>query len=981
VAFVPAANAADLLRLVASGPFAPNCVYPTKANADSLEGEPSIIERLDRLFELERRVIAVKGPHGTGKTFHLLLAAIKWQEKGRERLAFYVDTPAALNPDDIVENWWEPRADTPCLWVIDNVHRDTEGRLETIVRTFRANQFLNHRLVLGGWGLPHNVNPDLQVPLPLLPGTIKLALRTADHSVADHLIDNLAEAKVGLRQILWGASRNEEYLTNPQLLEDQWVEYVIEGLPEASLSLLRLLGCLRFLGPSLPVFSQVMDRLLRGLEARTGLVETEDGVWVLREDEAARALVRHGLRRKPPEEVARAFVESLIPVLRNALDQARLADDFVASLLTTLWRRTGKDIAEWLDLPGENGNPLLKYLIEDRWMRTKFEVIFKRGEMDLNPSARLLRALSNVTAATELASWVPVMAESYLDVRRPLLTQRTVEDPLSWRATATIAALIGEGQLRSEVIQVLRNAAITSAFSNALLSLNLSDLGAVLAGVHRLDTDVFRSTIAQLLPLLPDPWSRLEVVAEKDKSLALALLSGLPTAHIRGAFLAAPRRARAFLSRFHARHFAESRRRINELLREALADAQVPGEAVRRWKSQDVVAFIRTTQHLGRADLLNASPILDTIQQTFASQDGAAIVEVSRALAERRPVPGLVESAAKTLAETALRRQVPLNARIHALSMLSLPIAEKVISSLTEKWRAPEDPRDAFWFMWNAFVIADEIRLQSLVPGIEARWHDWMKNSLHMQTLVSLAGLIAIVSDRSLPSPFAALAAPPQPLTISSPVLLTTAFYALVHTVLSDRPLVSPAASPNDQGKHRGATAWLVSVTEQLKTPSKMFIKSWHGLLPRARRKILRILSLGLDVLRGAEEWQEMALEVAQVVGEADQDDIWDEDMVLRFATIRRLRGNAEAHALLERCRNDWIGRRLAAICRVHAAHGESPLYALESVFEAVAQFADEYPLARDSARRFLEEVLANSQCATPEVVDAIRPRLKLLAD
>jgi hypothetical protein len=342
------------------------CQYPTEGTwAAMLEwGDVDFLEDLSRRI-LARHLLAVTGPFGTGKTFHVLLAAFKWQARVAPRSAFYALAPSEVDVDHLYAQW-EALRDRECLWIIDEAQEDLE-RSREIVHAFRLITDGRHSLVVTSWC---RVADMPTIALGLKASVISRALRAESLPIpSPTLMASLERSALGLREILW-AAREGMLGQDLTLLERECNKRFTEDVSASQRELLFLLARLKFLCVPLHGRDPAETMDLRGLGAR-GIIAVDPSshiAWVMSDEGVARRILRlqlfEGGRDAPiatsSQELAAWF---LAPVRERVdIDAHFRGPELEHAVTSGLGMRTESQLLDWLGLPGGVDRTLL-----DNW--------------------------------------------------------------------------------------------------------------------------------------------------------------------------------------------------------------------------------------------------------------------------------------------------------------------------------------------------------------------------------------------------------------------------------------------------------------------------------------------------------------------------------------------------------------------------------------------------------------------------------------
>lgn len=878
---------------------------------------------LSNLEATTRGVLAVVGPHGSGKTFHLFYLG-HWWEANRSPLglAFYVHAPSVLDPDDAVKLWRDCKG-RKCLWLIDDVHSDTEQLTKQLADEFEELALEGHWLIAAGWSASGIEDAAVQ-PWPLTRDTVRFALQAKQHlelAADEQLVEALPRSRVGLRQILWAARDRPDLLHATEHLEDEWAEHMIVALRGPALQTLAILARLRFLGlPFLPTRVQETARLEEAVRITGFAQQLEPGRgFDVPDEDIAQLLLRRELG--DAEDTGNAAARYLFP-LRDYVCRllAQRQVGLPGRVFHGLSVRTRGDLAEWIKGHPRDGEELDFNLLDDFLDDALLDSVRTAvvGHQDVGSAVRLLVALRR------RSDWARNTGSEILRQLDLCAWSRGVETDLStWRTFATLAYLAEDEVLQSAVAQSSRSEALRRGFREGASSERWSVLGtARLVSEEAYSTflGILLETLKEEVPNLRPraAWRRLWRLAEREASKAASLLQSFDSAVLKNLVLGAPSAARQLLAKLHPRRSPEARRMVAALFEQVLKSHSICDDDVASWiGASDLISIIvLSRQH---PDTIDVDPVLRQVTQAVQGTNAGVLTDLTHDVAKFGRGTKLREHLAQRMLETLLEARDPICERLEALARLDHHLlSEDVLTNTISKWRTME-PSRVFRLLWYAVLVSPRGAGcgRSLAREIITDWRSIAASGAPL-TAVALSGLCTFaLEDESDQLRVAAVTPLRDLVEPSKDTPSPTSPQLVVCQVLALARAVDGRSSP-----WYGNLAWLV---ESLAQPSARYKRAWHRMAPvSARRLALEVLSPGLQALaqRNLSELVEVA---AAAVTKRDHDDIWDEHLSVRIELATCLGGIEAARTLLKRRSDAWaciIGDRILQ------ARPDRPVYA-----------------------------------------------------
>jgi hypothetical protein len=914
--FVPVGQAARLYRLRLRDRLQV-CRYPEEGTWRQFEGVKLVLESMEQAIA-KSNVSVFVGLPGTTKTFHMLLLGHKWEAepqpqylwipfaRQRERRAFY-GVASALDLEKVHEQWDALRDPALCLWLVDDLHDDITKCVELagLFSLLKLDQ-TGHKLVFAGWSQPKALRGSA-ARITLTAKAIELGLRALDLELADEsVLERFAgRPSVGIKEIMWLARNapsalEETSFTRVHIL---FAQNRIGSLDPEVRRLAEKLSRLRYLGVALPIDAdpELWVRLQR-LE-NIGLVIEGPKGWELADDEQARALLCAELSEAMPslEVLLSRFLSPLQALVLEHMSE-RLST-LVTPLLSSLQNRTCEELCTWLNLEVRGTRePLLTSFLADDSLKVFLESVAIRADLPLREVGRFL-------ASVRQQAWAQATASKIIATRGEEITAAILSGEVdAWRTGEVLANLTGATMLRDNLRAVLRR----PEFQAHLKSLSPIERGQALAQIRRFDRIEASYVERALLP--PDGhsmakelvgkghsaiWRALDDTASVDVELAASSLEALDNVRVFEAIISKPTLARRFLASFHPKYVPQQRLRVLDKFRQALAQQRAIEEAVSFWTSPyDLVSLIDLVRRTRQLWLLETESIKATAKQLLSMEKAAVLTELCKKVSKCGP-SSLRDDLASELEQLIGRGKEPLNARIHALTILSRPRACKVLRSMLEETAGGSSlayEERAFWYLWNACVALPEeeqVHVSQIAEHVLSEAQEAFDVAPSLAKL-SLSGLAAFLSDRlpllpsSLPSPLEAF-----PEQASSPVMTVCQFYAL---------------SKGIPCEHAGE--YLRALSGVIADPPPDFQQHWRSSTSRARRVMMAMLFDGLLKLYQDPITQQLAINMATAMASKKADDLWDkDDCHLRFRIARSFSETKCVAELLMRQAPKWASQ------------------------------------------------------------------------
>lgn len=860
----------------------------------------------DHLTASGRGLLALVGPHGSGKTFLLLYLGHWWEEQDSPRtVAYYATSPATLSRAVVVDDWRKIGEGRKCLWLLDDVHTDSEGTVRQLVEEFEALALPGHWLVTAGWS-PKGLGDGFILRQSLTRETIRFALEATEgcQELADNqgVVDRLAGSRLGLRQVLWAARERPDLLDQTDVLEDEWGAHVTHVLDEDTQETLALLVRLKFLGlPFLPC--RLEDSLDLGRIVRqTGFVDQLDtpaGSYEISDDEIAQVILRQELAGAGnPTQVASAFVLPLRRYLSDLLNQRRVA--VAGRLLHAVRFRTRRHLTEWIEKPARDKTRLIDDLLDDGLLTLLRAAVV--GHETLSDAARVVAAMSWSRSA-----WARETAIAMLEaIDLKGLSNAIMTDLPIWRALARLANLAENAAVRALVSRAAHADGILHAFRLT----TAPERGKVLSTAQRVSEDAYRRFLDVLCEVLVSElqavpprgaWRRLATLAHRgEASVALTLLESLGLHLVTDLVFAAPSAARQFLAGIGPERHPDERERLEAIFDRALSLHETTPRDVERWAGpQDLISLVVLARRQRQA--VDVDAVFGQARQMVQSTNPVVLTNLSHDVAKFGWDTQLRQFLAQTVLVTLREGKDPLVERAEALARLDPRLlTEDLLATLLPRWRSM-DPDKVFRLLWLAVAVSSS-RCESrreLAREIVCEWEVIAGASAPL-TGLAVCGLCMFVlggdADASQVAARVSLDDLREPSTETtpptSPQLTACQLLALARRV----------SGPTSLGYRN--LAWLV---KHVSHPSRRYHRAWHRMVPAsARRLTLEILRSALDVLASS-NLAPLAKQLGQGVVIPEQDDIWDDHLAARVEVARLGAGSTAALRLLERRCDAWV--------------------------------------------------------------------------
>jgi hypothetical protein len=807
----------------------------------------------------------------------------------------------------VTREWREIGQNRKCLWLIDDVHTDREEIVPQLVDQFEELALQGHWLVTAGWSASRIEDADI-VPWSLTVDTLCFALRAGGHgsfATDEELINTLVRSRVGLMQILWAAHYRPDLLQDRRTdqLEREWATYITEALPPGATNTLAILARLKFFGlPFLPSGMRETQELEE--VTRTGWVrqlDTPRGSAEIRDDKIAQLiLLREIGNAQDSAGLVRSFLDPLRTYISGLLGQRLL--ELPGRLLHALRLSRRRALMEWIGSRSLDGNatPLIDDFLDDSMLRAVRTAVV--GHQALTEAARVVATVRSRTA------WAKETTAAMLAALGPeQLATLSPTDLAAWRALGTLAHLAENATVQDIVSRAADTETIRQAFRRA----TGPERGNVLDTAKLVSERAYRAFLTVLRQSLVEEvravhprgaWRRLATLAHREPSEAVALLESLGPGVVDDLLFAAPSAARQFLARFDPRRCPAERRRVAALFDRALTTRKVADVDVSRWSgSPDLISLVFLARREPQA--IDVDPVLRQVTHVVQATDPGIITNLTHDVAKFGRYTNLRRHLAQTVLVTLQQGKDPLVERLEAIARLDHSLlTQDLLASSISRWRDLE-PNRIFRLLWLA-VAASPGRPgpgRNLAREIVSNWRS-IAGAAAPLTALAISGLCMFALGEEQDAlgvaglvPLADLVEPSQDTPPPTTPQLT------VCQVLALARALSGPASPG-----YGNLVWLAAHVAQ---PSRRYHRAWHRMAPASARRLgLEILCSGLRTVAGA-NLPSVAKTLALGIASPEQDDIWDEHLMLRLEAARLGAGEATARQLLQRRCDAWLDR------------------------------------------------------------------------
>lgn len=891
--------------------------YPQADDWSTLQGEPHLLGALQTFLRTNSRgSLAIVGPHGCGKTFNLIYLGLWWEALSPPKtLAFYSPNTSDLSPEHVAREWAEIGEYRRCLWIVDDIQSDGEGRVPEMLENFEDLALTGHYLITAGWSSEGQVDEVARIALS--ENSIRLALEAmgqADLAQDEGLVEHLAQSRVGLRQILWATRFRPDLLNKTAKLEASWASHVTRGVSVEGARILGILSRLKFLGVGFIPSGSEEATELSNLYQGTGLLYwSDENELEIADDRIAQLVMQDEL---PPTrssaEVGHGFVEPLRGYLSSLLSQGLLEKS--GNLLGSLRRRSRHNLLIWLGRKGPDSTSLDQDLLDENLLEQIRDLAI--GNPDFTSAARLV-----VIAAHSQRTWGTSAARDVLASLRPEEVKLIETKIQRWLFAVELAAIAADPRSAS----IACRAALSGGILDAFTQTSASERGRVLRASRQLGEAAYSAFLerfckvlsAQVTELPPRrAWRRLKTLGKREPEAAVRLLGGLQRSAMERLVLSAPAATQSFRKTVRRKLQDRGREQLAALLEGAVAGRTVCNRDVDEWTGpRDLHSIVELAR--SHPATIDVEPVITKARELVRNAGAAALTNLSHVTSRYIRRTRLRAEIARSLAETIRDGREPLAERIESLERIEpWLISDELASTLGLRW-VDLDPADCFRVLWalSAAESVDSNTRGDLTRKLLDRSPDAFTHTLRG---LAMAGLcMFLLGDEAqlklLSRGFALdkLAAPSAETTLpESPQWTAGQFLALARLVRTD----SDRGYPN-----------LVWLAEALARPSSAYRKAWQRVKPPALRRMILEMILAAAKVLAQGELSSLSEQLALSLLSTEQDQIWGNHAPARLALVNLAAGSSAARELLVRRSTAWADLLRSGKLSVRSGAGPGP--------------------------------------------------------